>query len=60
MDLEKATHIHELEKKNITTLSVDLAQCGVGGDMPGMACLREPYIMHSGKNYEYTFTIERV
>lgn len=60
MDLEKATHIHELEKKNITTLSVDLAQCGVGGDMPGMACLREPYILHSGKNYEYSFTIERV
>ncbi len=60
MDLEKATHIHELEKKNITTLSIDLAQCGVGGDMPGMACLREPYILHSGKEYEYSFKIERV
>ncbi len=60
MDLEKATHIHELVDKNITTLSIDLAQCGVGGDMPGMACLREPYILHSGKEYKYSFIIERV
>lgn len=59
-DLEKAEHIHELEYKDITTLSIDLAQCGVGGDLPGVACLREPYILHSKEKYKYSFEIERV
>ncbi len=57
--LEKAEHIHELKYENLTTVNVDFSQCGVGGDMPGMACLREPYILHSGKEYSQTFYIEK-
>lgn len=57
-DLEKATHIHSLKHKNITTVCIDLMQRGVGGDMPGAACLREPYIMHAGTKFSYTFTVE--
>ena len=58
--LEKAEHIHELKYDDITELSIYLSQCGVGGDMPGMACLREPYIMHSKKEYKYSFTISKI
>lgn len=58
--LEKAEHIHELKYDNLTTVNVDFAQCGLGGDMPGMACLREPYILHSGKEYSHTFYIEQI
>lgn len=57
-ELEKATHIHELKHKDITTFNFDLAQLGVGGDMPGDAHVREPYILHGNQEYAYTFTME--
>lgn len=56
-ELEKATHIHELKHGDITTFNFDLAQLGVGGDMPGDAHVREPYILHGKQKYAYTFTI---
>ena len=56
-ELEKATHIHELKHRDITTFNFDLAQLGVGGDMPGDAHVREPYILHGNQEYTYTFTI---
>ena len=56
--LEKAQHVHELEYDNNITVNIDYSQCGVGGDMPGMACLREPYIMHKGQEYSQIFDIE--
>ena len=56
--LEKATHIHNLKHTDITTFNYDLAQMGVGGDMPGDAHVREPYILHSNKEDEYSFTVE--
>ncbi len=59
-ELEKATHIHELKHKNITTFNFDLAQLGVGGDMPGDAHVREPYILHGKQEYAYTFTMEPI
>ncbi len=58
MRLKKATHIHNLKHTDITTFNYDLAQMGVGGDMPGDAHVREPYILHSNKEYEYSFTVE--
>lgn len=58
--LEQANHIHELEYSDITTVNVDYSQCGVGGDMPAMACLHEPYILHKGEEYSHTFTIEKI
>lgn len=59
-ELEAATHIHELKHSDITTFNYDLAQMGVGGDMPGDAKVREPYILHPGKEYEYSFTVAPV
>lgn len=59
-ELDNAEHIHELPHKDITTLNIDHLQRGVGGDMPGSACLREPYIMHKGTPYSYSFSIEPV
>ena len=56
-ELQAAKHIHELKHRDITTFNVDLNQLGVGGDMPGDAHVREPYIMHCNKEYTYTFKI---
>lgn len=57
-DLDDAKHIHNIQQKEETVLCIDLMQRGVGGDMPGSATLREPYIMHKGKKYNLNFTIE--
>lgn len=57
-DLDEAKHIHSLEDKAFTEVCIDLMQRGVGGDQPGSASLREPYIMHSGKVYSYEYSIE--
>ena len=57
-DLDEATHIHSLKHKDFTTVCLDLMQRGVGGDTPGNACLRDPYIMHKGTKYSYAITIE--
>lgn len=54
-DLERATHIHLLKPVDITTLCIDGAMCGVGGDMPGMACLRDNYILKAGKEFSCCF-----
>lgn len=58
--LEKATHINNIPYEDITTVNIDHMLCGVGGDMPGMACLREPYIMRKGVKQAYSFLIEPV
>lgn len=57
-DLDDAKHIHNMKEKDKTFLCIDLMQRGVGGDMPGSATLREPYIMHKGRKYNLNFTIE--
>ena len=57
-DLDDATHIHTLRHKPMTTVCIDETQRGVGGDMPGSASLRDPYIMHKGTSYSYAFSIE--
>lgn len=59
-ELEKATHIHMLKHRDITTFNFDLAQLGVGGDMPGDAHVREPYILHGNREYAYTFTMKPI
>ena len=56
--LDRTEHVHELEKDSFLTLHADAAQCGVGGDMPGVACLHEPYKLHKGR-YTFGCTIER-
>lgn len=55
--LEKARHQHELMREDSVCLSLDARQCGVGGDMPGMACLHEPYVLRAGVPYGFRFAI---
>lgn len=57
-DLDKATHIHTLKDKDLTEVCIDFMQRGVGGDAPGNACLRDPYIMHKGTKYSLSFSLE--
>ena len=56
-ELQLAKHIHEVPDRDATFVSVDLNQMGVGGDMPGDAKVREPYIMHPNREYTYTFKV---
>jgi beta-galactosidase len=56
-DLDQTDHIHELPKRGNITLNIDALQCGVGGDMPGMALLKDPYVIHPGKPYVQEFEI---
>lgn len=58
--LEKATHINNIPYEDITTLNIDHMQCGVGGDLPGQAFVREPYLMKKGVKQAYSFVIEPV
>ncbi len=58
--LEKATHINNIPYEDITTLNIDHMQCGVGGDLPGQAFVREPYLMKKGVKQAYSFIIEPV
>ena len=55
--LEKAKHLYELENDDYISVGIDACSCGVGGDMPGYACLREPYILHPFKTYSFGFRI---
>ncbi|MCI9642397.1 MAG: DUF4981 domain-containing protein [Eubacterium sp.] len=57
--LDKAKHVHEIPYDNsITTVNIDHLLCGVGGDLPGQAFVREPYLMKKGVKQSYSFTIE--
>ncbi len=50
-ELDETEHQHELARHVETTLSLDGAMCGVGGDLPGMAALHEAYKMKPGVEY---------
>ena len=53
--LEQATHNHLLKYDDLTTLNIDGAMCGVGGDLPGMASLHKPYILKAGVEHQAHF-----
>lgn len=55
--LDGFSHIHEIKDDGKTFLTIDIAQRGVGGDMPGSACLREKYKMKKGEEYSLDFLI---
>lgn len=57
--LDNAKHLFELEKDSCITLSLDAAERGVGGDMPGCAYLHKPYKVNSFKEYAFTFRISK-
>ena len=59
--LDKAKHVHEIPYDNsITTVNIDHLLCGVGGDMPGQAFVRDQYLMKKGVKQSYSFTIEPI
>ena len=59
-DLDAATHIHTQRQRELTTVCIDETQRGVGGDMPGSATLRDPYIMHKGTTYRLQFSLQPI
>lgn len=50
-ELDAAEHQHELKRGDTTTLSLDGAMRGVGGDIPGATALHEPYMMKPKQEY---------
>ncbi len=57
--LDKAAHIHEIPyDPSLTTLNIDGAQCGVGGDLPGQGAVRAPYRVTAGEKCSYAFILE--
>ncbi len=58
--LEKAKHLYELENDDYISVNLDACSCGVGGDMPGWALLRKPYILYPFKKYSFGFRITSV
>ena len=58
--LENAKHLYELEKDDYISVGIDGCSCGVGGDMPGYACLRKPYKLNAFRLYSYGFRISGI
>ena len=58
-ELEAAEHIHELSKGDTAVVNIDWGQRGVGGDLPGALCLMEKYRMPAGREYSYSFILEK-
>ena len=58
--LNKATHIADLKKEDEITVTVDNIQMGVGGDMPGMACVRDKYQVKPNVKRSVSFLIEAI
>lgn len=56
-DLFQTTHNHALPMREYYTLNIDSRQKGVGGDLPGVANLHEPYKLHKNKCYRLNIKI---
>ena len=59
-ELENAKHHYELPQSYATVLRLLKAQTGVGGDNSWGAWAHEKYVLDSGKNREFQFTVRRV
>lgn len=55
--LQKFEHTWEIEYEDDITVNIDYGQCGVGGDLPGMAHQRKQYKMLAFKKYKYSYII---
>ena len=58
-ELDGAEHLHELHRDDYLSLHLDARMRGVGGDLPGVAALHEPYQMKPGK-YSFACTFEPI
>ncbi len=59
-DLENAEHIHELPRRENTTLNIDYKQRGVGGDQPAMPTVHNHYKLKRKEKYSYKFKISPI
>lgn len=59
-ELESFTHVNEIKRNDIITVTVDGAQQGVGGDMPGQANVRDKYKQKAGVKQTLSFLIELI
>ena len=57
-ELEEFEHISDIKRGDIITITVDSAQQGVGGDMPGQAYVRDKYKLKKGEKLTLSFLIE--
>lgn len=57
-ELDAATHIHSFKHSYLTEVCIDVKQRGVGGDAPGNAMLRSPYVMCKGMKFEQEFLLK--
>jgi beta-galactosidase len=55
--LDTISHRHLLVDQGLRYISIDGAMSGVGGDLPGMISLREPYILHPKTEYQVHFRL---
>ena len=58
--LEDFTHVAEVARTDSITVTVDSAQQGVGGDMPGQAYVRDKYKVKAGEKQHLSFLFEPV
>jgi beta-galactosidase len=56
-DLEAATHIHELSRRDTITLNVDYGQRGVGSF--GLGRIEREFEFHKNRPYSYSFRLRR-
>lgn len=58
--LDKFGHINEINRDNSLTVTVDSIQQGIGGDMPGQACVRDKYRVKANQKQSIFFLIEAI
>ena len=57
-DFVTTTHDYLLEKKSVTTLNIDCAMRGVGGDLPGIASIHKEFRLTRDKTYNLCAELE--
>ena len=58
--LDKFSHINEVNRDNNITVTVDSVQQGLGGDMPGQAFVRDKYKVKANEKQSIFFLIETI
>ncbi len=58
--LDAAQHHSEMNRDGNITVTVDSVQQGLGGDMPGQACVRDKYKLKAGEKLTCQFLIEKI
>ena len=56
--LDAATHDYLLVRELFTTLNIDSAMCGIGGDLPGIAALHKEFKLPANREYKLKIGLE--